>query len=757
MLLLKDGYSKTGMPTGFSGKATSLFRGVMVSDGLNVAKTGDDGTFVLPGHEKARFIFVTTPSGYMAADGYYKRIAPQTEQYGFPLLPYDAGIGKDGSHTFIQVTDTEISGPDGHDAWIENIRECAAERNAAFIVHTGDICYEKGLKSHIGLMNIGNMGIPVYYGIGNHDLVKGSYGEELFESIYGPTWYSFDVAGTHYVMLPMLSGDFKPSYTQDDVAAWLANDLGNIAPGTPVVVFSHNILTYGNSFLYKGADGRGVDLNSHNLKAWIYGHIHTNQVRRQGDVLTFCTSPSDKGGVDHSMGGFRIFTVGKDGGVTSELRYPYLYHKVRIASPVGTAASTQLTLNAYNTTADVVAVTASCHAEGKTVFRNLRLTRCTDWSWNALMPLKEKHAGRKMTVKAEVRFSDGHKEETESEFVYIPSLSAVSLTDDWTNLRGNASHNAGASAIDGPLHLSWVTNVGANIFMTSPIIHDGTVYTATTDENMAGQSFICALNGGDGGILWKYPTRGSVKNTIAIERGLVFAQDICGWLYAVDAADGELKWEKKLPVNEGRPPLADGLATNDGVVYAGSGKGLSAWDAVSGRMLWKNEDWKQREGTTSTLAVGDGVVVGGVHYRGILVMTGVKPEDAGGNEHIIVSEDGKAAVWAGTIDDLWQLGKPLGHGGPWKDAEVKAGVPSDPYLIGFYDRKELVLSHDSDVDVVFTIEVDPTGNGDWMQYKSVAVGVGKAWTYDFPEAFQARWIRFSTDADTRATAWLEYQ
>ena len=144
-------------------------------------------------------------------------------------------------------------------------------------------------------------------------------------------------------------------------------------------------------------------------------------------------------------------------------------------------------------------------------------------------------------------------------------------------------------------------------------------------------------------------------------------------------------------------------------------------------------------------------------YRGMLVMTGVKPEDAGGNEHIIVSEDGKAAVWAGTIDDLWQLGKPLGHGGPWKDTEVKAGVPSDPYLIGFYDRKELVLSHDSDVDVVFTIEVDPTGNGDWMQYKSVAVGAGKAWTYDFPEAFQARWIRFSTDADTRATAWLEYQ
>ena len=28
--------------------------------------------------------------------------------------------------------------------------------------------------------------------LANHDLVKGKYGEELFESIYGPVYYSFD-------------------------------------------------------------------------------------------------------------------------------------------------------------------------------------------------------------------------------------------------------------------------------------------------------------------------------------------------------------------------------------------------------------------------------------------------------------------------------------------------------------------------------------------------------------------------------------
>ena len=41
-------------------------------------------------------------------------------------------------------------------------------------------------------------------------------------------------------------------------------------------------------------------------------------------------------------------------------------------------------------------------------------------------------------------------------------------------------------------------------------------------------------------------------------------------------------------------------------------------------------------------------------YRGMLVMTGIDPKKDKDNEHVIVSEDGKAAVWAGAIDDLWK-------------------------------------------------------------------------------------------------------
>ena len=144
-------------------------------------------------------------------------------------------------------------------------------------------------------------------------------------------------------------------------------------------------------------------------------------------------------------------------------------------------------------------------------------------------------------------------------------------------------------------------------------------------------------------------------------------------------------------------------------------------------------------------------------YRGMLIMTGINPEMAKQNSHIIVSSDGKAAVWAGVIDDLWKMGKPTGEGGPWKNSEVYAGVPSDPYLIGFYDKRSLELSHNSSGTITFTIEVEPIGHGPWMTFKKVAVNPGETYKYKFQASFQSRWIRVVSNEDCIATVWLKYE
>ena len=144
-------------------------------------------------------------------------------------------------------------------------------------------------------------------------------------------------------------------------------------------------------------------------------------------------------------------------------------------------------------------------------------------------------------------------------------------------------------------------------------------------------------------------------------------------------------------------------------------------------------------------------------YRGLLVLTGIIPCSTNRNEHIILSDDRRAAVWVGVIDDLWKLGKPVGQGGPWINTKVEAGIPSDPYLIGYYDKKELQLSHQATVPVNIKVEIDPTGNGDFMEYATFEVKPGNVFKYQFPSSFQGRWIRFTADHNTNVTAWLDYE
>lgn len=143
-------------------------------------------------------------------------------------------------------------------------------------------------------------------------------------------------------------------------------------------------------------------------------------------------------------------------------------------------------------------------------------------------------------------------------------------------------------------------------------------------------------------------------------------------------------------------------------------------------------------------------------YRGMLVMTGISADGAD-NNRVVTSSDGKLRLWCGAIDDLWQLGKPVGHGGPWVDESVKANEYSDPYLIGFYDKRVLNISHKSPKVVKFTVEVDPSGDGNWNHYADFEVKPGDSFFHSFPDAFQGRWIRFKTDTPCVATTWLEYK
>jgi hypothetical protein len=139
-------------------------------------------------------------------------------------------------------------------------------------------------------------------------------------------------------------------------------------------------------------------------------------------------------------------------------------------------------------------------------------------------------------------------------------------------------------------------------------------------------------------------------------------------------------------------------------------------------------------------------------HFGLLFLTGLNGKEG---TRIIKSTDGKLALWAGVIDDLWQLGKPRGIGGVWKNSKVQADEPSLPYLMTGYDRKSVTISTQDDSDI--TLEIDIDGTGLWVPYKTFNIQAGVPAKHAFPEGFSAYWIRAVSSVDTTATVTFRYE
>jgi hypothetical protein len=143
-------------------------------------------------------------------------------------------------------------------------------------------------------------------------------------------------------------------------------------------------------------------------------------------------------------------------------------------------------------------------------------------------------------------------------------------------------------------------------------------------------------------------------------------------------------------------------------------------------------------------------------WRGLLVLAGTR-SDAVPDGHFFRSGESGDGLWFGAIDDLYALGAPSGEGGPWKNTDIRAGVPSDPYLMTNFGRKSVTLAHDSSQAVRFAIDVDFAGDGSWHRYAIVETPAGKETLHMFPDGFAAHWVRVTADYSGKATAWFRYE
>ncbi len=200
--------------------------GVLVSNGRDVVKTGEDGRYTLPVDDEA-VIFVIKPSGYMVPTDPVTKLprfsyihqpdgSPASLKLRFrgvrPTGPLPASVDfaltrQDEAPRFdvILLTDPQ---PES-DAELDFVRDDVVTRligsKAAFGITTGDILFDD--LSLYGRHNriIGQIGLPWWNIGGNHDLnfeaTDRTYSRETFKRVYGAPYYAFNYGNTLFLML----------------------------------------------------------------------------------------------------------------------------------------------------------------------------------------------------------------------------------------------------------------------------------------------------------------------------------------------------------------------------------------------------------------------------------------------------------------------------------------------------------------------------------------------------------------------------
>lgn len=225
---------------------------------------------------------------------------------------------KPGNFDFLFLTDThiepELDAPHGCTMAFQK----AAAIKAEFAIHGGDHVFDalavdrKRAESVFDLYAHTEqaLGMKVHHTIGNHDqfglLAKSGvevggagYGKQMYKDRVGPTYYSFDHKGYHFVVLDTVQATDDRSWEariDDEQIAWLKTDLAGIAEGMPILVSAHvplvsGVASYGDTPSHSGADvpkhpqlivsnANAVvsELQKHNTLAVFQGHTHLNEV-----------------------------------------------------------------------------------------------------------------------------------------------------------------------------------------------------------------------------------------------------------------------------------------------------------------------------------------------------------------------------------------------------------------------------------------------------------------------------------------------
>ena len=226
------------------------------------------------------------------------RVAPAFATPG-PVREMMAALGgKNGEtvtpFTFVQLSDSHVGFNGPPDPLGTKAFEQAVEminglpQPPDLVLFTGDLTHDSEDKDvHAGRMKLfqqiaGRLKAPKLMCVpGEHD--AGLDGGTLFREFYGPTNYSFDHRGVHFIALDNVSRA-KPEIGADQLA-WLKRDLARFPKTAPLVVFTHRpLFDLKPEWEWFTSDGDDVlnALAPYENVTVLYGHIHRDDEHEIG-------------------------------------------------------------------------------------------------------------------------------------------------------------------------------------------------------------------------------------------------------------------------------------------------------------------------------------------------------------------------------------------------------------------------------------------------------------------------------------------
>ncbi len=328
--------------------------GVAVSDGRRVTVTDAEGRFVLEGDSESRCVWISVPSGFRATGGWYRFVASDAD-YDFTVVEAEDR----GPLVFALLADTHYAPnpeefaeafydrkmqvhPDGV------LADLVGELNALepdFVIMAGDVVadakrptpqrVEEWMAAAAELLRA-PLDVPFYAAVGNHDVVPDDeVGTRVFEQVFGPPYYSFQIKGVHCVVLNTnrLEGGELVYSVDEAQLEWLRADLALVPDYMPVLVFAHQpSWSWADTAESTALLALLADVG---ITAMLTGHWHVNFTLREVPFVEL-TSGAVAGawwegpGPDGSSFGYRVFhvrrgqidSVWRDIGAQGQVQFP---------------------------------------------------------------------------------------------------------------------------------------------------------------------------------------------------------------------------------------------------------------------------------------------------------------------------------------------------------------------------------------------------------------------------------------------------